>query len=565
MCIRDRSSILNSKKGDQKSSEIREESEYELESESGDASPQPKRFNIDGIKKQNASLGMFKNTTEKFPQVQQFTKKEFQKRREEYKKSRKIFDHFPTYITGKHSAAEVRILKKSLMKSDTFAAVISLFGIILSWLESEIHFQGYGPVNPVSEDPDSPQYYDSTNATKSLRNIVRFFISMSTIQLCFFIYNHYIIELEIMKSNRLLFGKITLWESPLLKRFLLEIFVSFIHTPPGAELKFTINQLGKDTFLTLDTVISVVMLGRLYVCFRLFDHYTMWTDERASRVCQMNGFMTSPTFALKAYLRYRAHIILAIGLIVSILIFGIVIRAFERSFLFSGRRHQYDFIWNSFWCVIVTMTTIGYGDIYPVTHLGRLTTVFACIWGIFILSLVVVTLNDNVKLTSEQSSAYDEIIRVKYAKKRNALEKEAINVLINHYKIMSSQKKNQSMKERIDQRLEFANIAMKFRVKRKNVEEESEGISEILEQMHSTVEESFNFLFGRKKESKKGESLNQQQINEHNKNSIKKVEEAFALSQQMQPDMLKKLDAAENNHLEIIKLLQEEFLSLIHI
>eukprot|EP01015_Nassula_variabilis_P020861 TRINITY_DN3666_c0_g1_i9.p1 TRINITY_DN3666_c0_g1~~TRINITY_DN3666_c0_g1_i9.p1 ORF type:complete len:126 (-),score=37.73 TRINITY_DN3666_c0_g1_i9:4-381(-) len=120
-------------------------------------------------------------------------------------------------------------------------------------------------------------------------------------------------------------------------------------------------------------------------------------------------------------------------------------------------------------------------------------------------------------------------------------------------------------RERIDQRLEFANIAMKFRVKRKNVEEESEGISEILEQMHSTVEESFNFLFGRKKESKKGESLNQQQINEHNKNSIKKVEEAFALSQQMQPDMLKKLDAAENNHLEIIKLLQEEFLSLIHI
>ena len=72
------------------------------------------------------------------------------------------------------------------------------------------------------------------------------------------------------------------------------------------------------------------------------------------------------------------------------------------------------------WCVIVTMTTVGYGDFYPVTHLGRIVGVIASLWGAFIISLLMVTLSTNTylvnvhaaiatELTPAQRKAYDLI------------------------------------------------------------------------------------------------------------------------------------------------------------
>jgi Ion channel len=55
------------------------------------------------------------------------------------------------------------------------------------------------------------------------------------------------------------------------------------------------------------------------------------------------------------------------------------------------------------------MTTVGYGDIYPVTHLGRLTTIFACIWGMFIISMIIVTLTSIITLSNEEEKAYNQL------------------------------------------------------------------------------------------------------------------------------------------------------------
>jgi len=138
--------------------------------------------------------------------------------------------------------------------------------------------------------------------------------------------------------------------------------------------------------------------------FRLFDHYTVWTDERAMRVCKINGFTADSKFAIKAYLKYKSFIVLFISLVLSIVVFGFAVRLFERPF-----SEDFDSVYNCFWNVIVTMTTIGYGDIYVQTHLSRLVIIAACIWGVFILSLFVVTLNNITELSNEEQQAYEEI------------------------------------------------------------------------------------------------------------------------------------------------------------
>lgn len=55
----------------------------------------------------------------------------------------------------------------------------------------------------------------------------------------------------------------------------------------------------------------------------------------------------------------------------------------------SGQYYTYE---NSFWNVVVTMTTVGYGDFYPKTIFGRSVGVILCLWGSWIVSLFVVSI-----------------------------------------------------------------------------------------------------------------------------------------------------------------------------
>jgi hypothetical protein len=40
------------------------------------------------------------------------------------------------------------------------------------------------------------------------------------------------------------------------------------------------------------------------------------------------------------------------------------------------------------------MTTVGYGDFFPKTHMGRVIGTIIAIWGVFLVSLFVVSLTN---------------------------------------------------------------------------------------------------------------------------------------------------------------------------
>ena len=57
--------------------------------------------------------------------------------------------------------------------------------------------------------------------------------------------------------------------------------------------------------------------------------------------------------------------------------------------------------------MILTMTTVGYGEIFPVTPGGRIFTIIACIIGVFMVSLIMAKLTELIDLDSGQSEAYE--------------------------------------------------------------------------------------------------------------------------------------------------------------
>ena len=43
------------------------------------------------------------------------------------------------------------------------------------------------------------------------------------------------------------------------------------------------------------------------------------------------------------------------------------------------------------WNVIITLSSVGYGEIYPESFFGRLIGITVCFWGVFVVSTLVVT------------------------------------------------------------------------------------------------------------------------------------------------------------------------------
>jgi hypothetical protein len=53
------------------------------------------------------------------------------------------------------------------------------------------------------------------------------------------------------------------------------------------------------------------------------------------------------------------------------------------------------------------MTTVGYGDIYPKTTMGRVIGVVVALWGLFLVSIFTVTLTNLFSFTTGEKKAFD--------------------------------------------------------------------------------------------------------------------------------------------------------------
>jgi potassium intermediate/small conductance calcium-activated channel subfamily N protein 2 len=56
---------------------------------------------------------------------------------------------------------------------------------------------------------------------------------------------------------------------------------------------------------------------------------------------------------------------------------------------------NFDKVINCIWVTIILIATVGYGDYYPRTLLGRLILTIAAFWGSFIISLLLIKISQN--------------------------------------------------------------------------------------------------------------------------------------------------------------------------
>ena len=292
----------------------------------------------------------------------------------------------------------IKAVKRELRKVDTISTILTIIVLFVYSIEFEI--------------------YNSNQMESSASNhVLRVLMLLSNGANCYVVYFHYKYQLELYKILKLKHPKETLKSSGLLKSYIIECCILMIICPPGLDVWFYLPQMKGQIKVSIEAICYSVCLFKSYSLLRLPEQYSRWTNESASAICKKNQCKADVTFLIKSEFVYRPYIIVIGSFMVVTLLLGFLMRAYEstyeaRSTQGTNKNDYFRGFINSFWFMVVTMMTVGFGDGYPLSHIGRVISLIGCILGTLIVSLMVVSLQNTSALTISETRVYNEVDRL---------------------------------------------------------------------------------------------------------------------------------------------------------
>lgn len=152
------------------------------------------------------------------------------------------------------------------------------------------------------------------------------------------------------------------------------------------------------------------------------------------------------------------------------------------------------------------MTTVGYGDIYPKTTMGRVIGVVVALWGLFLVSIFTVTLTNLFSFSAGEKKAFDLSNRLQL---KDSLREAAANVLNTSFRLQRAKRNGYRQEEIKEQNNYYKKKSIQFFQVAKQVENLNNGSKES-DQMRGEIKDLFKKI--------RDIEASQKKIKEHCKN-----------------------------------------------
>jgi len=284
----------------------------------------------------------------------------------------------------------------------------------------------------------------------SEENSLRFINIIVVTSNVIFIYIHYHLKIKVLQLDHKLSEYENILTSGYYKYCIFEILICGIFYPPYLNNIFSGEMLNLIFVYNFNGLISFIVMLKCYIILRVYSYFSRWTSESANSICAKNKVRGGIHFAIKCELKKRTYTMLTIMMLFSLTILSFALRTFEYGVKDPSNTtslkgdNDLQSLLSCFWLIIITMTTVGYGDIFPKSHLGRFIGVVACIIGMLIVSLMVVSLAVIVEFTNEEKKAYSLI---KKLQADDNVYNKAIRVVISILKLRKLIHKSKTQKE----------------------------------------------------------------------------------------------------------------------
>ena len=223
---------------------------------------------------------------------------------------------------------------------------------------------------------------------------------------------------EDMYYNKLVYcRKANLLRAGLFNKTMLEMLIFALHPPVFLDYKVNMSFGGSDSEYNTDQLFTTLSTLKLYFILRVLPRLSIMSGRNATKICEINGIEPNYVFFLKVSLKERPLTFLALVLGFLMVSVGLTIQILERGLLISsnkgGEKNAFDFQLNSIWLMLVTFTTVGYGDITPHSNFGRLLTICSCFAGNFLIQIITLTMMRKLELSTEETAVYNHFDNLK--------------------------------------------------------------------------------------------------------------------------------------------------------
>ena len=155
--------------------------------------------------------------------------------------------------------------------------------------------------------------------------------------------------------------------------------------------KYILSWMGfLDALSIIPFWIGFAVHGKALHIIRAFRVLRLFKLYRYSLTMQS---MARGLFAEWRSLRAIGKVVFAV-----LLFFGTIIFEVER----LAQPDKFSSLWDGIWFSVVTITTVGYGDLYPVTPLGRCVTALLMIIGVGIVGALFSTIGNAINYDKNQ-------------------------------------------------------------------------------------------------------------------------------------------------------------------
>ena len=221
------------------------------------------------------------------------------------------------------------------------------------------------------------------------------------------------------------------------------LFVDYFYTTYNVKYQVTLRY-------SLNSLFMVFSLVRMVFILKFYLVNSNFYTPMSRRMCDMSKVENSLFFTLKAIMKGSNSAFNTYGVmfLVCIMFFTISIRNFEMK-LDPYSKINYGNYMDVVWGIIITMSTVGLGDIYPSSFEGRILSISAGIMGICMISLLIVSATSLTEIKGNERHVYELLNRLELKDMQESFSKKLLASYCKLYKALKSKIPDEKVKEKL--------------------------------------------------------------------------------------------------------------------
>ena len=322
-----------------------------------------------------------------------------------------------------------------LRTTTNFEFAFAMLGIILMLVQLELSWHlntaGFFPLCK-STDPDwcDPREQAKVFPLKNgqfIINIVRGTITATTAVTLIYHNRYYSLLCDLLKLRNLIPAHATLWKSPRLSwPYIFETVLLLVHTFPGID---DIDQKNPTFILA----INLGMFCRLFLLGRALRYHSSLNTSNGRFIGALTNVDFSTSFILKTALKDNPVRFVTMTFFALIVVSSYSLHVVDSYMCATYEQMKCEPIslFDSAWLLIITILTVGYGDVVPSSNGGRIITILGGLIGTLLTAVTIALTTSYLKLSRAEHKV---VTFLKKDSNRKLIRNQAVVCIQSAYK-----------------------------------------------------------------------------------------------------------------------------------